>query len=273
MEKKILFVDLDGTLLNDEKEISRENREAIEKAIAQGQTIVVTTGRARVSTHKQVVRLGLDRPGCYAITSNGALIYNTYTGEVVFHTGIPRHLIRPVFDKAYAFGLHAQTYTDEYAVCERAGREMEYYTRTTLLPYRQVPDAVEALTEDPVKLLFIDLDNKENLERFRVHMEPYAKESGLDMFFSCDYYLEFLPHGVNKGSGVRYLSDLLGVPIAHTVAAGDAENDITMLEAAGTACVMKNAAPGMEAYADYITSRDNNHSGIAEVIEKFLLDR
>lgn len=271
MEKKILFVDLDGTLLNDEKEISQENRLAVEKAVSQGHTVVVTTGRALISTQKQVERLGLNTKGCYAITSNGALIYDTYTGEIVFHTGVPRHLIRPIFDEAYSFGLHAQTYTNEYAVCERAGREMEFYTRTTLLPYRLVPDAVAALSEDPVKLLFIDLDNKQNLENFRVHMKPYTDANGLDMFFSCEYYLEFLPHGINKGSGVRHLSGLLQVPIEHTVAAGDAENDITMLQAAGTACVMKNAAPGMEAYADYITEWDNNHSGIAEVIEKFLL--
>lgn len=268
---KILFVDLDGTLLNDEKEISEENHLAIEKAVGCGQTIVVTTGRALISTQKQVERLGLNTKGCYAITSNGALIYDTYTGEIVFRTGVPRHLIRPIFDEAYAFGLHAQTYTDEYAICEKAGREMEYYTRTTLHPYRVVPDVVEALSADPVKLLFIDLDSRKNLEDFREHIKPYTDANGLDMFFSCDYYLEFLPHGINKGSGVRFLSKLLQVPIEHTVAAGDAENDIAMLQAAGTACVMKNAAPGMEAYADYITERDNNHSGIAEVIERFLL--
>lgn len=271
MEKKILFVDLDGTLLNDDKEITAENRAAIETATGMGHAIVVTTGRALVSTQKQVERLGLTGPGCYAITSNGALIIDTHSGEIVFKTGVSRDVIRPIFDEAYAFGLHAQTYTADHAVCERAGREMEYYSRTTLLPYLLVEDAAAALTEDPVKLLFIDLDNKQNLENFRAHMEPYTREHGLDMFFSSELYLEFLPHGINKGSGVRFLSQLLHVPLSHTIAAGDAENDITMLEAAGTACVMANAAPGMERYADYVTERDNNHSGIAEIIHQFLL--
>ena len=271
MEKKILFLDLDGTLLNDEKEVTPENRAAIDQAIAMGHAIVVSTGRALVSAKKQVERLGLTKKGCYAITSNGALICDTHSWEIVFQTGVSRDLIRPCFEEAYAFGLHAQTYTRDYAVCEKAGREMEYYSRTTLLPYRVVEDAAAALTEDPVKLLFIDLDNKQNLINFQKHMEPFAREHGLDMFFSCDYYLEFLPHGINKGSGVRFLSRLLQVSPANTIAAGDAENDITMLETAGTACVMANAAPGMESYADYITRRDNNHSGVAEIIEKFLL--
>ena len=91
------------------------------------------------------------------------------------------------------------------------------------------------------------------------------------MFFSCDQYLEFLPEGINKGSGVRFICSHLGVPLENTLAAGDAENDITMLQAVHTPCVMKNADPEMFSYASYITERDNNHSGIAEIIEKFIL--
>lgn len=272
MKKKILFVDLDGTLLNDQKEIPAGNKAAIEKATALGHAVVITTGRALLSTQKMVERLGLNTPGCYAITSNGALIFDTYREEVVFQTGVPRHLIRPIFDEAYKFDVHAQTYAFDHAVCEKDNEEMEYYSRTTMLPYEVVPDAAAALTEDPVKLLFVELKDKQKLENFRMHIKPFTDANDVDMFFSCDFYLEFLPRGINKGSGVRYLSQLLGVPIEDTVAAGDAENDIAMLKAAGTACVMKNAGPEMAAYADYITERDNNHSGVAEIIERFLLN-
>ena len=271
MEKKILFVDLDGTLLNDQKEITPENLSAIEKATAMGHAIVVTTGRHISSTMKQVKRLGLNKPGCYAITSNGGLICDTFTQETVFSTGIPRDLIRPLLDEGYAFGIHGQTYTSEYTVCEKDNREVQFYEKYTLMPYQVVPDVTKVITEDPVKMLFIDLDDKQKLVNFRLHMQPYCDAHGIDMFFSCDYYLEFLPHGINKGSGLRYLSQLLHVPIENTIAAGDAENDITMLEAAGTACVMKNAGPEMAVYADYITKQDNNHSGVAEIIERFLL--
>lgn len=271
MDKKILFVDLDGTLLNDKKEVTPENLAAIEKATALGHAIVVSTGRHISSAMKQVTRLGLDKPGCYAITSNGALLVNTYTKETVFSTGIPRELIRPILNEAYRFGIHGQTYNSEYTLCEQDNREAQFYEKYTLMPYLVVPDVTKELTEDPVKMLFVELDDKQKLENFRLHMKPYCDTNGIDMFFSCDYYLEFLPHGINKGSGVRYLSQLLNVPISHTVAAGDAENDITMLEAAGIACVMKNAGPEMAVYADYITERDNNHSGVAEIIERFLL--
>jgi len=76
---------------------------------------------------------------------------------------------------------------------------------------------------------------------------------------------------VNKGSGVRFICDYLKVPFEHTLAAGDAENDITMLQAVKTPCVMKNARPEMYQYGAYITKNDNNHSGIAEIIETFML--
>ena len=102
-------------------------------------------------------------------------------------------------------------------------------------------------------------------------MKGFSERYHLDMFFSCDQYLEFLPAGINKGSGIRFLCDYLQIPLDNTLAAGDAENDITMLEAVKLPCVMKNARPEMYAYGKYITEHDNNHSGIAEIIEKFML--
>ena len=113
--------------------------------------------------------------------------------------------------------------------------------------------------------------DRSNLERFRAHMEDFSKRYHLDMFFSCDQYLEFLPEGINKGSGIRFLCDYLQIPLDNTLAAGDAENDITMLETVKLPCVMKNARPEMYPYGKYITEHDNNHSGIAEIIEKFML--
>ena len=150
---------------------------------------------------------------------------------------------------------------------------MRYYSASTILPYEVVVDVTKALDKepDPIKMLFIDLHDRSRLEAFHQHMESWAKENHLDMFFSCDQYLEFLPEGINKGSGVRFISEYLNIPYEHTLAAGDAENDITMLKAVKMPCVMKNARPEMYAYGTYITERDNNHSGIAEIIEKFML--
>ena len=125
MEKKILFVDLDGTLLDDNKDITPGNLEAIQKAADQGHAVVITTGRPLYSTIFQLEKLHMDKPGCYAITSNGALIYDAYTRETIFQTGVDRSCIREAFDEAYKFGLHPQTYSDHGVLCEREDPEIQ----------------------------------------------------------------------------------------------------------------------------------------------------
>ncbi len=271
MEKKILFIDLDGTLLTDSKEITPENLEAIRKAVELGHAIVVTTGRPLYSTVHQVEKLGLTSPGCYAITSNGALIYNSHTKETIFQTGVPQDCLREAFDEAFRFGLHPQTYSATGVLCEKDCPEMQYYAKSNIIHYEVVEDVTKVLDFDPIKLLFVELHDRSLLEKFREHMKGFSERYHLDMFFSCDQYLEFLPAGINKGSGIRFLCDYLQIPLDNTLAAGDAENDITMLEAVKLPCVMKNARPEMYAYGKYITEHDNNHSGIAEIIEKFML--
>lgn len=271
MEKKILFLDLDGTLLNDEKKITEENLMAIEKAIDAGHAVVVTTGRPKGGISEQIKALKMDRPGCYAIAANGATIYNTHTGEIIYESGVPREHLRYAFEQAYQYGVFPQTYTRDAVLAEKDTPELQYYCKLVKMPYEIVEDVTSRLEYDPIKMLFIHLDDRSKLEAFRAHVEPWYQERQLEVFFSSDRHLEFMPQGVNKGAGVRFLSEYLGVSYENTLAAGDAENDISMLQAVATPCVMINARPEMYQYGKYITTKDNNHSGVAEIIEKFML--
>lgn len=271
MEKKILFMDLDGTLLTDSKDITTENMEAIHKAIAAGHAVVVTTGRPLASTVLLLERLGLTKPGCYAITANGSVIYDAHKKENIFECGVNKDIVREAFDVAYQFHIHPQTYSATKVLVEHDNKEIQYYSNSIKMDYEVVERIEDALECDPIKMLFIDLEDRSKLEAFRKYMEPYTEKNHLEVFFSCEQYLEMTPHGINKGSAVRYMSDFLQVPMENTIGAGDAENDITMLKAVHTSCVMKNARPEMHQYGSYITKRDNNHSGIAEIIEKFML--
>ena len=91
------------------------------------------------------------------------------------------------------------------------------------------------------------------------------------LFFSDKLYLELVTAGVSKGAAVETLCQLLSIPIANSIAVGDAENDISMIQAAHTGAVMANASDRIKQFGNYITEADNNHSGVAEVIRKFLL--
>ena len=102
-------------------------------------------------------------------------------------------------------------------------------------------------------------------------LEEYPQQ--LDAFCSCQAYLEIIPRGLSKGNALVQLAQRLGIPIENTVAAGDAANDLSMLRAAGAGVAMCNGTDEAKAAADAVTCRDNNHDGIAEIIEKYLVHR
>lgn len=267
---KILFLDLDGTLLNDQKEITEGNLAAIRAALAAGHKVVIASGRATVSILELAGQMGLDGDGCYAITFNGACIYDLYRQKPVRRSSLPFETVRYLLDEAYAFGLYAHTYSSDCVVAERKVSELLTYTNITHMDYQIVENVCAFLKEEPYKVIAINYDDPPKLARFKEYIEGRIAGRA-DCFFSCPNYLEFVLPGVSKGSAIRSLCDYLGISIQNTVSAGDAENDISMLEATHISAIMKNAAPYMHAHGNYVTQHDNNHDAIAEIIYKFIL--
>lgn len=272
MEGKTLFLDLDGTLLNDRKEITPANRAAMDQAIARGNRIVITSGRPLKSALLQAERMGLDGEGCYVIAYNGAVIYDCSQRKEIFRRTLAMEDLYTVFDEANRQGVYIQSYdADDTVVIEKRNDPAvaKRYSSLIDLDFRVTENIRTGLAAPPVKALMIDFENHQTVEA----MEKWilANMAGrVDCFFSSRFYLEAVPVGMNKGSAVKDLCRLLEVPIQNAVAAGDEANDIAMIQAAGTGVAMRNAVPEAKAAADYITERDNNHDGIAEVIERFL---
>lgn len=267
---KILFTDLDGTLLDDQKNISEKNQAAIQAALKEGHKIVVTTGRPLVSAIAQSQALGLTYEGCYAIAYNGACIYDFHNQKIIYGVSFPKNLLRLVFDKAHEAGLHVQTYSDESILSEYETEDLKRYSQITKVPYTVVDDVTRALDSDPYKIIVMDYNDKKTLEDFQSQIDPLI-EGDLQSFFSCDCYLEFTAPRISKGTAISHLCAFLDLPMENTVAVGDAENDIAMLDTAAVGAVMANAEDDIKKHGNYITEADNNHSGVAEVIEKFIL--
>ncbi len=269
--KKIFFTDLDGTLLNSKKEITLENKAAIEKARAAGHSIVLATGRSTVNMLLQVKRLGLDTPGCYAITFNGSCVIRCDTGEVLHWESLSMDTVRYLMEETRKWQIHAQAYSRTETIAEKQTPELTRYDKNNGGHSRLVADIPSALTEESPKILLADLHDREKLERFQTeHAE--ALEGQADSFFSCKEYLEYVPAGVSKGSAIRWLCRYLDADISQTVAAGDAANDLSMIKTAAVGAAMCNGEDAVKASADYVTERDNDHSGVAEIIEKFVLN-
>ena len=274
METKMIFLDLDGTLLNDKKELPEVNKKAIDEALEAGHKVLICTGRPLCSAIKLLPLFGLNKPGCYAITYNGGLIYDAGKRESIYKKTIPLDQVKYVFEKAYEFGeIHIQTYTNDYLICEYDTKEGQDYERITKTDRKVVKDIFEELNgQEPCKMLAIAFDcNRSHIEAFRESMLEYC-DGKIDVCFSCYEYLEFMPAGINKGNSIKWMCNYLNIPLENTIAVGDAENDITMIEAAGVGAVMKNAGDEIKKYGNYITECDNNEGGVAEVIRKFMLE-
>lgn len=268
---KILFTDLDDTLLNRRKQVSPATRDAIHAAIAAGHKIVLTTGRPEVTALPLARELELDVPDCYLISFNGARVFDFGAGKPIFSSYVPLDYVKHVFQAAYDAGIHVHTYDSQAILTPVFNKETEWYLkRSGGAPYRVLPELPEGLEQEPNKVIFLDIEQPERLEDFRRTLLPWA-EGKVDLFFSGPELLECVETGVNKGTAVRFLADHLGVPIEDTVAAGDSENDLPMLKAAGTGCAMINGTDACKAAADYITEHDCDEEGLKEIIDRFLL--
>lgn len=270
--KKILFTDLDGTLLNDDKLVSEENHAAIQRLLDAGHYLVVSTGRPVKSGFKVVQRLGLTMPGCYMIAYNGGTIFDCSEQKILTEKTFPIEYVQYLFEEANKCGIHIQTYgEDDKVLTTKDSPELQYYLKgnRNALDYEISESVCKLLDKEPHKVLLIHME-EEKLLKFREEHQDWAEEK-CESTFSSRQLLEYLPKGVNKGSGVCMLCEMLGVEIENAYAAGDERNDISMIEAAGVGVAMKNAVDEAKAVADYVTENDNNHDGIAEVIDKLIL--
>lgn len=270
--KKILFTDLDGTLLNDDKQVSEGNRAAIQRLLDAGHYLVVATGRPVKSGFKVVQKLGLTMPGCYMIAYNGGSIFDCYEQKVWMEKTFPIEYVQYLFEEAEKYGVHIQTYgEDDKVLTQKDSAELQYYLKgnKNALDCEVCEDVFAVIGKEPNKVLVIDMD-EEKLLAFRDAHQEWC-EGKCESTFSSRQLLEYLPQGVNKGSGVRMLCEMLDVKLENAYAAGDERNDVSMIEAAGVGIAMKNAVDEAIAVADYVTENDNNHDGIAEVIDKLIL--
>jgi len=270
MKKRMLFMDLDGTLLNDAKQITDGNRAALDLALERGHGVIITTGRPLKSAMDQARMLGMDRPGCYLIAYNGAVIYDWTTEKQIFCRSLPYAVVHRIFDQALERGEHIQTY-DTWKVlveqrCDNAS--VRRYCGLIGMEFQVIEDVRKDLKEEPVKCLVINYERQAGLLKVQDWIRQNM-QAEVDCFFSCDQYLEVVPKGMSKGEAVKMLCQMMGVDIAEAVAVGDAANDLSMIETAGIGVAMANGTAEVKAVADYITTLDNNHDGIAEVVERF----
>lgn len=274
MEKRLLFLDLDGTLLNDAKEVTQGNRDALEQALERGHGVVIATGRPLKSAKDLAHRLGLDKPGCMMISSNGAILYDWAKNDTIFSCTLPISSVRKLFAEANRRKLHIQTYEGDLVLVEPHCEDeaLQWYCNRIGMNHRVIEDANRDVVQEPVKCLMIDYYDQTDLQAMQQWIRENMQDE-VDCFFSCKEYLEIVVKDMNKGNAVRRLCEMMEIDISNAVAVGDAANDLSMICAAGIGVAMANGTDDVKAAADYITTRDNNHDGISEVVAQFLNEK
>ena len=266
--KYLFFSDLDDTLLTSEKTISEATYKALTAFVEHGNRFVIATGRSLFSAFVVQKKLKLKFPGSYIVSFNGCQIYDCEAEKTLFKASLPLLVVRDIFDIAKRHGVFAQTYHDENIIAPRECEELKRYRLVAGMSFVLNGDPVSVLPEPPCKMLCIEFNDHEKQEGFRAEIMAKYKDV-IETFYSTPYYLEIVPKGCHKGMAVRKLAEILGVPIECTIAAGDEENDITMIEAAGVGIAMINGNEKVKKVADIITEKDNDHDGLAEYFYRY----
>lgn len=267
---KLLFTDLDGTLLNNKSQISPDTKAFLDDFLLSGNKVILSSGRPLLSILEVKEKAGLTQPGIFLTCSNGAQIYDCDRSCSIWEKRLSLTYVPYLQEQAAKYDLHIQTYRSDAIVSPAEDEEIKYYRRKIHLPLIVSPKLKDALTEGPFKMLAISLDDPEKLEAFRTSILDWADHK-VRTIYSNAMYLELFDWDAGKGNAVRFLCDYFHVPLSDAYAAGDAENDISMLTAAGTGIAMQNASENVKQKADVITKLDNDHDGLADTMRRLLV--
>lgn len=265
---KLLFTDMDGTLLNDKGEISPAMKQALDELTARGHHLILTSGRPLPSILKVCEGAGIHYPNMLIISNNGALVYDCDARSGILSMRLDIDDIRYIVEEANKINLHIHAYTETEVISQKLDEEVISYVNRVKLPVKCVDNIPDSLPNSSFKLLAIHLTDRKILEDFRNHISKHCGDR-MQIIFSNDQYLEMLPMAAGKGNALLFVEEYLHIPHSHTFAAGDAENDISMIQAAGTGIAMQNASQQVKEIADIVTKKDNDHDGLIEIINQY----
>ena len=269
MKYKLLVLDVDGTLLNDEREISKRTLAALLKVQQMGVRIVLASGRPTYGLMPLAKTLELGNYGGFVLSYNGCQIIKAQNGEILFERRINPEMLPYLEKKARKNGFAIFTYHDDTLITDSP--DNEYIKNQALLNNLKIIREDEfstAIDFAPCKCMLVS-DKEKALIGLEQHWEKRLAGT-LDAFRSEPYFLEVVPCGVNKANTLGALLEHLGVTREEVIAVGDGVCDVTMLQLAGMGVAMGHSQDSVKVCADYVTA-SNEEDGVALAVEKLIL--
>lgn len=267
---KLIAIDIDDTLVNTKKEITEHVKESVQKASAAGVKIVLTTGRPIMGVKSYLKTLGLDdMDDQYVISYNGSVVETT-SGKLIAAQEVGYPAYARMTELGNEWGVLVQTemlediYTTAHDINPMASRE-SYFMR--------MPIKVRELTEMPadgeyVKVMVIAESDEIDAVQKKL---PADITDNYTVVRSDQYFLEVINKEASKGNGLTTLAKHLGISMDETMAIGDQQNDMSMVEVAGFGVSMGNGIPELKQIADAVTTTQDE-DGVGVAIDKYVLD-
>ena len=263
---KLIALDIDGTMLTDDGEVTKDVQEAIRKATRQGIQVILCTGRMYRSA-KNFGCLFKDRMPI--ITYNGALIKELNDGNILYHQGLPSEDKLLMFNKLTKYNLQPNIYTGEALYSIEGNPYIADYAEHTKVPYTLLkPQDIESFLEPREVTKMVGIGSPEQVNTL---LTEEAALHGDNIYFakSFDFFLEIGHKDVNKGKALEKLGEMLDIETAEMMAVGDNLNDAEMLETVGHPVLMGNGVEMLQKKGYFVT-KSNNESGVAYAISQFL---
>lgn len=270
MKYKMIVSDLDETLLCLDGSISAKNVEAIQKARKLGVRFVPATGRGYRSVRETLETIGLKEAGQeYVISFNGGAVTENKGERLLRFEGIPFQKAEELFFRGLAFDVCIHVYTKDTVYVYRLNQDERDHLKGRMEIQEFFTDHLDFLNgQEIVKILYENTDCA-YLNQIGDNLKPITQD--IDVSYSSNRYIEFNRKGVNKGTGLLFLADQLGIRPEETIAIGDNYNDLSMIQAAGLGVGVQNTVPEMKPFCDFITNATCDEGAIAEIIEKYIL--
>lgn len=275
---KLVALDLDGTLFDNSSRISERNLTAIRSITDKGIHVVISTGRPFEGIpFDQIKGTGIN----YAITANGSGIYEISTGKCLYENAMDEELVTPILNFLLTRDIHMDAfiggkgYTPVQCVETAQKLTVPSSIKNYIITTRtRLDNILQFIHENQLRVQKMTLNFYPAADGTLIDRETVRKflVSNPSITTVCGGYnnLEFTRADANKGVGLRKLAEILGVNPDATMAIGDTENDLAIIEAAGIGVAMGNATDAVKARADYVTTT-NTKDGVAAAIEHFIL--
>lgn len=270
LDVRLIALDLDDTLLNEEREITEKNLEALKECAQKGIYIVLCSGRAEDAILPFIKKIGIGEKetGRYLIAINGCSIFDLHTREQVFCKKVESDILVRTNEIAEEWGLRSEVYTPDTIYYQEETKWTRLDVDLCGLKGKVVPDYKEFIKQGFTKMLVPG--QPELLLKLQ---DVLRKEFGdrAVIFTSKPYFLEILPPNCGKGEAVNFLAEKIGLPSDTTMAFGDSMNDESMIRLCKYGVCMKNGLDAIKEISDFVTDYDNNNDGIADFLRKYVL--